>query len=231
MSKEKIYTVWALIFFVFSLPVTTVLGVVTLAGGGKEKNYRGVVVGGKGEGFWSEQIINNNVMTYKNKLCFRLVGSRWTFDRMDMFLSNQGTRAEVKAAIDACKPGGATPLKPGEEFQFVYFGHGSNLEFEDGDVGANELGQWLSGFPHSVTIAVILDSCHSRDFALNLADRRVKNKDGAFLDGHHLCAAYASSSADNWLSFYEAWWCHDSFLEDLIDGISRELSKFGIALP
>jgi hypothetical protein len=127
-------------------------------------------------------------------------------------------------------------LQPGDEFQFAYFGHGPLLEFADGDVNATILAEWLSGFPHSVTVAVILDSCHSCGFAYQLARAGVKDKDGNSLDGHHLCIVWASSGADNYLvASWNLWWNkwrNNNFLEDLIDGIGRELRKRGgIAFP
>ncbi|MDP2401359.1 MAG: hypothetical protein Q8M66_05210, partial [Actinomycetota bacterium] len=58
----------------------------------------------------------------------------------------------------------------------------------------DQLTTWLSGFPESCTIVVILDSCFSGSFVPDL--KRVKDKDGKPLRPGHLEAVTASAADD-----------------------------------
>lgn len=58
----------------------------------------------------------------------------------------------------------------------------------------DQLTSWLSGFPESCTIVVILDSCFSGSFVPDL--KRVKDKDGKPLRPGHLEAITASAADD-----------------------------------
>ncbi len=64
----------------------------------------------------------------------------------------------------------------------------------NGQVTDDQLTTWLSGFPESVTIVVILDSCYSGSFIPDL--KRVKDKAGKPLRPGHLEVVAAAPADD-----------------------------------
>lgn len=210
---------------------------VTLAGGGK--NYRGVFAGGKEDSAIGKLLIWDNIEAYTDEL-FEWPDSGWTYDRMSRFDSDSANLSKIKAAIDKCKPGGETPLKAEDEFQFVYVGHGPTMDFIDGELPTfdpdpepNSLAEWLSGFAPSVSIAVIFNSCGSKLDANILAKPgRVTDSNGKPLDSSHLGIAWSAAGADNYLSFSLTWWWPftASFMEKLTDGVNDAMGSSGVAV-
>jgi len=211
---------------------------VTLAGGGK--TYGGVFVGG-----WDTaqpSVINDNLNAYTNMLLKWSPASGWTAGQQSILPVDKATLNAIKAAIDRFKPGGETPLWPGCEFQFVYVGHGDGLSlyFADGpdpdslddQLNIETLAEWLSGFPKSVTIAVIFNSCCSNGYAEELVKAGVKDSNGKPLNASHLGIAWSAICRTNYLSYSWTWWWPftASFMEKLTDGVEDGMDKHGVAV-
>ncbi len=222
---------------------------VTLAGGekapGVKKIYGGVFVGGAGaeeDTFWEI------TKAYDTRL-LGLTNSGWNPQMMVGLGRSAATKNAVKAAIDRFKPGGATPLQPGDEFQFYFVGHArigqdplgkTRYEFglADGVVTMDRmpydppevpsLGEWLSGFPPSVTISVILVTCHSKTGA-EILRANVQNSEGNPLDSNHLCIGYCC----DWTGSVLWPWGdpkRSDFTEELIKGIENAVQSSGKAI-
>jgi hypothetical protein len=79
------------------------------------------------------------------------------------------TKEQVKGYLDQLKKN----AQPGEEVTFYFGGHGNSyvIRFAKGvRVTADELAKWLTGFEESVTIVVILDTCHGGGFIDNIGE-------------------------------------------------------------
>jgi hypothetical protein len=137
---------------------------------------------------------------------------------------DDGTEANIIAALNNLKPGGGAPDKPvaGDELVFHFSGHGVCASTPEGDIDPgtpgvqldpnnthdgdepdgsdealvddagnlisdDELRDYLSGFPRSVTITVIIDACHAEGFADGTADLLdIRDNTGGELDPGHI---------------------------------------------
>lgn len=214
--------------------------IVTVAGSGK--TYGGVFVGGGDPGWFGRRTINENLNQYTNALK-NTPDSGWSEDRMSIIpSSNENTTETVKRAIDRYKPGGDRALKPGDEFQFFFVGHGRppalayNKDAKGNpiitDLDEATLAKWLSGFPRSVTIAVILDTCYSYQSAWMLAKSGITNNKEELLDYNHLGIAWSAVNRNYILNPVRWSFPHflfTSWLRKFIEDIKKALKEKGVA--
>lgn len=230
----------ALVCLYLVLLMSTVSAEVTLAGGGKK--YGGVFVGGWDSIEYNRKLMEDNLTAYQNHL-LELENSGWTEDMMAGGPPDIVSVNSIKAAINRFKPGGAKALVAGDEFQFFYIGHGPYMyvkdgpdedEFED-EIKTETLAEWLSGFPKSVTVSIVFDSCSSKSDTDILAKLGIKDADGDYLDANHLCLVWAAEGATNIIEPSGRWFLPDwlfgtTFLEALIAGIEGAVGSDGKAI-
>ncbi len=167
------------------------------AGADPSTTFGGVLVPGSGlpsgSGVAAHQATFNNSV---DKITQALDVANWDSGNQEDV--KQGTKADIIAAINKFKKGGAKELGSGDEFVFFFAGHGGNSILDDGvqdqdetaadpadepdasdnhilvNTGArisdDDLATMLSGFKQSVTINVILSSCKSNTFTDGTAD-------------------------------------------------------------